>query len=134
MVGSMRRPSVRRHRRPARHRRATVLLLALLTVVLLVLVIPTAAFADPSAMTVAVVAAPKTINQVIAGLRTWLLGILAGVATLFLVLAGVYYATAGGDPVQVEKAKGALRNALVGYAIAVLAPVLLSALQSIVGS
>jgi hypothetical protein len=34
----------------------------------------------------------------------------------------------------VEKAKGALRNALVGSAIAVLAPVLLTALQGIVGS
>ena len=63
------------------------------------------------------------------------LGMLAvpAVATLFLVLAGVYWATAGGDPVQVDKAKGALKNALIGYGLAVLAPVLLRVVQGIVG-
>jgi hypothetical protein len=61
------------------------------------------------------------------------MGILAALATLFLVLAGVYWATAGGDPSQVDKAKGALKNALVGYGLAVLAPVLLSVVKGIVG-
>jgi hypothetical protein len=65
------------------------------------------------------------LPQVIANLRNWVMGILAAVATLFLVLAGVYSATAGGDPAQVERAKGALKNALVGYGLAVLAPILL---------
>jgi Type IV secretion system pilin len=61
------------------------------------------------------------------------MGILAAIATLFLVLAGVYWATAGGDPAQVERAKGALKNALVGYGLAVLAPILLQVVQGIVG-
>jgi hypothetical protein len=104
-----------------------------LIVVGLLMAAPAVGYAD-AIHTHLILAGPKSINQVIAGLRNWLMGILAGIATLFLVLAGVYYATAGGDPGQVEKAKGALRNALVGYAIAVLAPVLLSALQGIVGS
>ena len=52
---------------------------------------------------------------------------------MFLVLAGVYWATAGGDPAQVDKAKGALKNALVGYGLAVLAPVLLQVVKGIVG-
>jgi hypothetical protein len=60
------------------------------------------------------------------------MGILAAVATLFLVLAGVYYATAGGDPAQVDKAKGAFKNALIGYGLAVLAPVLLEVVKGIV--
>jgi hypothetical protein len=38
------------------------------------------------------------------------------------MLAGLYYATAGGDPAQVDKAKGAFKNALVGYGLAVLSP------------
>ena len=61
------------------------------------------------------------------------MGILAAVASLFLVLAGVYWATAGGDPAQVDRAKQALRNALVGYGLAVLAPILLEVVQGIVG-
>ncbi|WP_416901313.1 pilin [Micromonospora echinospora] len=77
--------------------------------------------------------AANSLPVVIANLRNLIMGLLAGIATLFLVLAGVYWATAGGDPGQVDKAKGALRNALVGYGLAVLAPVLLQLMQGIVG-
>ncbi|MFC5007502.1 pilin [Dactylosporangium cerinum] len=94
------------------------------------LAVPAVASADSG--TPAVVAA-NALPAVIANLQTWVMGILAAVATLFLVLAGVYWATAGGDPAQVDKAKGALKNALVGYGLAVLAPVLLQVVQGIVG-
>jgi hypothetical protein len=43
------------------------------------------------------------------------------------------YITAGGDPSEIERAKGNLKSALLGYALAVLAPILLSILQSILG-
>ncbi len=97
---------------------------------LAILAVPAAAWADPATP---VYLAAKTLPEVISGLQTWVMGILAAVATLFLVLAGVYYATAGGDPAQVDKAKGALKNALVGYGLAVLAPVLLDIVKGIVG-
>ena len=79
------------------------------------------------------VLAANDLPTVIANLQGWVMGILAAVATLFLVLAGVYYATAGGDPAQVDKAKGAFKNALIGYGLAVLAPVLLQVVKGIVG-
>ncbi|MGC4795608.1 pilin [Micromonospora saelicesensis] len=97
--------------------------------VLLSLSVPTPAYAD----TGVVVLAANSLPVVIENLRLWLVGILAAVATLFLVLAGVYWATAAGDPAQVERAKGALKNALVGYGLAILAPVLLQVVQGIVG-
>ena len=78
-------------------------------------------------------AAPKTIPQVIDGLKLWIMGILAAVATLFLVIGGLRYMTAGGDPAQAEQAKGNLKSALAGYALAVLAPVILQVLQGILG-
>jgi hypothetical protein len=78
--------------------------------------------------------AANSLPVVIANLQAWLMGILAALATLFVVLAGVYWATAGGDPSQVEKAKLALRNALVGYGLAVLAPILLAVIKGIVGT
>lgn len=73
------------------------------------------------------------LNTVVTSLRNWLVGLLAGVATLFLTIAGLRYMMASGDPVQVEKAKSALRSAAVGYALAALAPVLVQVLRSVVG-
>ncbi|WP_443083988.1 pilin [Verrucosispora sp. WMMA2121] len=94
------------------------------------LAVPAVAYADAGGP---VVLAANDLPTVIANLQTWVMGILAAVATLFLVLAGVYWATAGGDPAQVDKAKGALKNALIGYGLAVLAPILLEVVQGIVG-
>jgi hypothetical protein len=74
-----------------------------------------------------------TLSGVIDNLRNWIVGILAGVATLFLTIDGLRYVTAGGDPGQVEKAKIALKSAAIGYALAILAPLLVSVLASIVG-
>lgn len=96
---------------------------------LLFLSVPAAAHADSAPLLLAANSLPVVIRN----LQAWLMGILAALATLFLVLAGVYWATAGGDPSQVERAKGALRNALVGYGVAVLAPVLLQVVRGIVG-
>ncbi|MFE9959271.1 pilin [Micromonospora sp. NPDC005299] len=98
--------------------------------IVLVVAAPAAAHADAGSPAIVAV---NSLPVVIANLRAWLIGILAALATLFLVLAGVYWATAGGDPAQVERAKGALKNALVGYGLAVLAPVLLQVVQGIVG-
>jgi Type IV secretion system pilin len=127
---ALRRLTPRRPRtRAALLRRAGTAAAHLLTVALVVSA-PTVALADPA--TGAHLAA-NDLPKVIANLQTWVMGILAAVATLFLVLAGVYYATAGGDPAQVDKAKGALKNALAGYGLAVLAPVLLQVVKGIVG-
>ena len=78
-------------------------------------------------------ATAPTLGSVIESLRTWLVGILAALATLFLTIAGVRYVMAGGDPGEVEKAKSALKSAAVGYALAALAPVLVNILGSVVG-
>ena len=77
--------------------------------------------------------AAATIAAVIANATAWITGILAAVATLFLTLGGVRYLMAGGDPGEVEKAKTALRSAAKGYALALLAPVIVTVLKSVVG-
>jgi hypothetical protein len=98
--------------------------------VLLILSVPSAALADAGDT---LYLAAYDLHTVIGNLQTTVMGILFAIATLFLVLAGVYWATAGGDPAQVDKAKGALKNALMGYGLAVLAPVLLQVVKGIVG-
>ncbi len=119
-------PARRLLRRPARRppvglRRLG--LAALITLGLLVAVAPPAFAAGAS----------PTLSGVISNLTNWIVGILAGVATLFLTIGGLRYLTAGGDPGQVEKAKIALKSAAIGYALAVLAPLLVSILASLVG-
>ena len=77
--------------------------------------------------------AADSVSQVIGNTTLWLVGILAGLATLFLTLGGVRYLMAGGDPAEVEKAKTALKSAAIGYALAILAPVIVTVLKSLVG-
>ena len=106
---------------------ARLLLVALLAVVL-VAAAADAGWAQPPAPP-----QPASLEQVINNLRFWIMGIIAAIATLFLVVGGLRYITAGGDPSQIEQAKGNLKSALLGYALAVLAPILLTILQSILG-
>ncbi|MYT33602.1 MULTISPECIES: pilin [unclassified Streptomyces] len=73
------------------------------------------------------------IPTVIKNLRNWVVGILSGLATLFLTFGGLRYLMAGGDPGEVESAKRALKAAAIGYGLAVLAPALVTVLQHIVG-
>jgi hypothetical protein len=89
--------------------------------------------ADLAAAAPQPLAAPKTLPEVIAGITGWIMGIIAVVATMFLVIGGLRYMAAGGDPAQVEQAKGNFKSALIGYALAVLSPVVLQILQGILG-
>jgi fumarate reductase subunit D len=74
------------------------------------------------------------LEQVIGRLRAVLVGLLVGLATLFLTVGGLRYLFAGGDPSQVEKAKVTLRSAAIGYGLAALAPALMRLLRFIVGA
>jgi Type IV secretion system pilin len=80
-----------------------------------------------------VLLAVNDLATVITNLQAWIIGLLAAVATLFLVIGFARYMTAGGDPSEIERAKGALKAAAVGYAGALLAPVLMTALKGILG-
>jgi hypothetical protein len=74
------------------------------------------------------VLAVATVGQVISNTTKWIVGILAGLATLFLTIGGLRYLMAGGDPGEVERAKTALRSAAIGYGLAILAPVIVTGL------
>ncbi|WP_329260883.1 pilin [Actinoallomurus sp. NBC_01490] len=80
------------------------------------------------------VAAPADLKTVINNLRTWLIGLLVALATLFLTVGGLRMLLAAGDPGEVSKAKEALKYAAIGYGVAALAPVLVEILKRIVGA
>jgi hypothetical protein len=73
------------------------------------------------------------LNTILGNATGWLIGILAGVATLFLTIGGVRYVMAGGDPGEIERAKGSFKSAALGYVLAVLAPVVVTIVKGILG-
>jgi hypothetical protein len=73
------------------------------------------------------------LDTVVRNLQVWVMGILGAVATLFFVVGGARYVLSGGDPGQVEKAKAAMKGAVGGYALALLAGVVIAILRHVVG-
>jgi hypothetical protein len=73
------------------------------------------------------------LKAIIGNATSWLVGILAAVATLFLTVGAVRYLMAGGDPGEMEKAKGSFKSAGLGYALAALAPLVVAIIKGILG-
>jgi hypothetical protein len=80
-----------------------------------------------------VLALADSVTTVLDNIRNWIMGILAGLATVFLTIGGVRYVMGGGDPGEVEKAKTAFKSAGWGFGLAALAPVVVEILKGIVG-
>jgi Type IV secretion system pilin len=91
--------------------------------------VPAVAGPDTPTVMLAVNDLPTVINN----LTTWVTGIIATIATLFLTIGGTRYLMAGGDPSEVERAKGSLKSAGIGYALALLAPIILKILNAALG-
>ncbi|GAB4588971.1 pilin [Nocardia sp. IFM 10818] len=86
-----------------------------------------------AAQPVSVLAVAQTFQEVLDNLRNWLIGILATIATVCLTIGGTRYLICSGDPGEVERAKVALKAACIGYALAMLAPLVVAVLKQIVG-
>ncbi len=117
-----------RQLRPPRTRRRRALVAGWLVGAVLLL---TASAAQAEA--VHVVALAQTVDEVLNNIRNWIMGILAGVAIVFLTIGGLRYLMASGDPGEVEKAKGAFKAAGIGFGLAALAPLVVEILKGIVG-
>jgi hypothetical protein len=74
------------------------------------------------------------VNGVIDSIRNWVAGVLAALATLFLTIGGVRYLIASGNPRAVEEGKAAIKSALIGYALAALAPMFVDILRRVLGT
>ena len=79
-------------------------------------------------------AAGGDLNTVIDSIRLWVAGVLAALATLFLTVGGVRYLIANGNPRAMEEGKNAIRSALIGYALAALAPMFVDILRKVLGT
>jgi putative Mn2+ efflux pump MntP len=77
--------------------------------------------------------AASDLSQVIDSVRNWVAGLLAGLATLFLMVGGLRYLVAAGNRREMERGKEAMKSAVVGYVLAVMAPLLIDILRRMVG-
>ena len=71
------------------------------------------------------------LGTIIDSVRLWVTGLLAALATLFLTIAGFRYLTSGGNPRALEEAKDAIKSAVIGYALAAMAPILVQILRQV---
>jgi Na+/proline symporter len=69
------------------------------------------------------------LSAIIGNITGWIVGMLVGVATLFVTYGGARRMSSNGDPSEIEKANSIIRNGLIGYALAILAPILLALVQ-----
>jgi hypothetical protein len=125
-------PGQPRHRRPGRGfllRRWPGRLLGLTVGALTTALV----WAAPAYAAAAPDPATARLETILGNATAWLVGILAALATLFLTIGGIRYVMAGGDPGEVEKAKGAFKSAGLGYALAALAPLVVSIITGILG-
>lgn len=76
----------------------------------------------------------ERIVRILDGIRNALVAVLAALSIAALTYAGIRYVIAGGDPSGVEKAKGAAKSALIGLALALIAPVVVGIVKGIVAS
>lgn len=74
----------------------------------------------------------QSIVRILDGIRNALVMVLAALSITAMTYAGVRYVIAGGDPAGVEKAKGAAKSALIGLALALVAPIIVAIVKSIV--
>ena len=119
-------PTPRRPVTDRRGRRLTRIVRLLTTAVVTGLLVLTcagtaqAAASDPGMVVLAV----ESIGQVVNNIRLWLVGILAGWATLCLTVGFLRYTS--GEPGEVERGKMAFRSAAIGYAGALLSPLIVT--------
>lgn len=116
---------------PARRRRVRRRLLVVAEAASVVLLLSAS---TAHAETTTVLALAGSVTDVLNNVRNWIMGILAGLATVFLSIGGVRYVMGGGDPGEIEKAKTAFKAAGIGYGLAALAPLVVTVLQGIVGA
>ena len=73
------------------------------------------------------------LMQTITTIADWIFALLLIFATIFIVLAGFQFVTAGGDPGAVSQARTKLLYAAVGVAVAVVAKGIPVAVRHIIG-
>lgn len=73
------------------------------------------------------------VIRILDAIRNLLVGILTALAMVALTYAGVRYVLSSADPSGIEKAKMAVKSAVIGFALALLAPLVIAIVKNVLG-
>lgn len=76
----------------------------------------------------------NTIGSIFNIIFTFLIGIVGGLAIIFIVIGGIRYIIAAGDPKATDAAKHTITAALVGLIVALLAVAIIVIVGNILGT
>jgi len=76
----------------------------------------------------------NSISETIFTIITFFAGLLASLAILFIVIAGILYITSSGDSGRVDRAKQMLTYAIIGLIVALLAWVIVQSIAAALGA
>ena len=74
-----------------------------------------------------------SITDILNRVRDMLMLVIGSLSLVMLTVGGIRYVTAGGDKDGVNGAKQTVKHALLGLAVAILAPVLIQIIKTILG-
>jgi hypothetical protein len=72
-----------------------------------------------------------SFGEIVDNILTFIWWVALALVPLMIVIAGFYFVTAAGDPAKVEKAKGIILYAVIGFIIILLARGFVELLQNI---
>jgi type IV secretion system pilin len=75
-----------------------------------------------------------TIQELIENISGFLFGVAMAVAVIVIVLAGIKFVTAGGEPAKIEEAKKMILYSVIGVAIMILANGLIQIIRNVLGN
>ena len=76
----------------------------------------------------------QTFIDIICAIAGWIAGIVGALAVIMFVWGGILFVTSGGNPGQIDKAKQALKYAIIGTAIALAGEGLIQLVGNIIGA
>lgn len=76
----------------------------------------------------------NTVNDLVAAVSNWFLGLVAGIAILFLIIGGIFYLTAYGDENQMKEGKKIITYTIYGLVIILISYSVVTTLNNIIFS
>lgn len=76
----------------------------------------------------------KSFGELLTRIAQGVGGIIAGLGTVMIVVAGILYMTSAGSPERMNKAKTALVYAIAGIAVGAAAEAIVAVVKSIIGA
>lgn len=104
----------------------------ILTSILILVALPVLVFAAQPPEISPLPGEKTTIEKVLTNIMNWIIGITGVIAAIFLIIGGILYMTAGGDPNKIGAAKTTLTSAIIGVVIILLTFIIITLIRTIV--